>query len=113
MLLDAATVLVAAVVATLYEFKISPIAEVRSFWRGTLIHGRSMGILLALLCGFIISLVLTSRRLHQPTHIAGMMSAGMRLDDQYAHMQPGTTAGDPALGIARSVMCIIAVGSLA
>ena len=89
MLLDAATVFVAAVVATLYEFKMSPIAEVRSFWRGTLIHGRSMGILLALLCGFIISLVLTSRRLHlySPVRLGGY------LHEQRLTIQACLTAG--------------------
>jgi len=49
MVLDALTVFGAAGLATLYEFKMSPIVEVRSFWRGTLIHGRSMGILLTLM----------------------------------------------------------------
>src|SRR4051812_21746220 len=75
MLLDAATVLGAALLATLYEFKLSPIAEVRSFWRGTLIQGRSMGILLALLCGFIVSLIVTSRRLHlySPARLGGYL----------------------------------------
>ena len=75
MLLDAATVLGAALLATLYEFNLSPIAQVRSFWRGTLFHGRPMGILLALLCGFIVSLILTSRRLHlySPARLGGYL----------------------------------------
>ena len=47
----------------LYEFNLSPIAEVRNFWRGTLIQGRSMGILLALMCGFMVSLIISSLRL--------------------------------------------------
>ena len=89
MLLDAATVFVAALVATLYEFKLSPIAEVRSFWRGTLIQGRSMGILLALLCGFIISLIITSRRLHlySPARLGGY------LHEQRLTIQACFTAG--------------------
>jgi hypothetical protein len=37
-----------------YKFHTSPVDEVKGFWHGTLIHGRSMGILLALLCGFTI-----------------------------------------------------------
>src|SRR3954462_10285788 len=75
MLLDAATVIGAALLSTLYEFKLSAIAEVRSFWRGTLIQGRSMGILLALLCGFIVSLIITSRRLHlySPARMSGYL----------------------------------------
>src|SRR6266568_4720755 len=75
MLLDAITVLGAAVIATLAEANTSPIAGVKGFWRGTLIPGRSMGILLALLCGFIVALVLTSRRLHlySPTQLSGFL----------------------------------------
>jgi len=75
MLLDAVTVLGAAFLATLYEFRASPLAEVKWFWHGTLIPGRSMGILLALLCGFIVSLIITSRRLHlySPTRLGGYL----------------------------------------
>jgi exopolysaccharide biosynthesis polyprenyl glycosylphosphotransferase len=40
------------------------VAEARGFWHGTLIHGRSMSILLVLLCGFAGALIMTSRRLH-------------------------------------------------
>jgi exopolysaccharide biosynthesis polyprenyl glycosylphosphotransferase len=89
MLLDALTVVAAALLATLYEFKLSPIAEVRSFWRGTLIRGRSMEILLALLCGFIISLILTSKRLHlySPARLGGY------LHEQRLTVQACFTAG--------------------
>ena len=75
MLLDAVTVFGAAVLATLYEFKLSPINEVRNFWRGTLIQGRSMGILLSLLFGFIVSLIIISRRLHlySPARFGGYL----------------------------------------
>jgi exopolysaccharide biosynthesis polyprenyl glycosylphosphotransferase len=51
-------------VTTIFELHTTPLDEARGFWHGTLIHGRSMGILLALLCGFIFTLVATSRRLH-------------------------------------------------
>ena len=75
MLLDALTVFCAAVVATLYGFQSSPVAQVRSFWHGTLIHGRSMGILSALMLGFIVSLIITSKRLHlySPTRLGGYL----------------------------------------
>jgi exopolysaccharide biosynthesis polyprenyl glycosylphosphotransferase len=75
MLLDALTVFGAALLATLFEFRLSPIAEVRSFWHGTLIQGRSMGILIALLFGFIAALIVTSRRLHlyTPTRLGGYL----------------------------------------
>ncbi|HEY3628968.1 MAG TPA: sugar transferase [Terracidiphilus sp.] len=75
MFLDAVTVVAAAVLATWYELKLSPIAEVRGFWRGSLFHGRSMGILLGLLCGFIVSLIFISKRLHlySPTKLGGYL----------------------------------------
>jgi exopolysaccharide biosynthesis polyprenyl glycosylphosphotransferase len=89
MLLDAATVFGAALLATLFEFKLSPIAEVRSFWRGTLIQGRSMGILLALMFGFIVSLIVISRRLHlyTPARLGGY------LHEQRLTLQACFTAG--------------------
>src|SRR5215472_12935743 len=75
MLLDGLTVFGAAVLATLYEFKLSPIVQVRDFWRGTLIQGRSMGILLSLMFGFIVSLIVISRRLHlySPARLGGYL----------------------------------------
>jgi exopolysaccharide biosynthesis polyprenyl glycosylphosphotransferase len=64
MALDAMTILAAAVYATLDRVHKGPMATARGFWHGTLIHGRSMEILLALLCGFAIALMITSRRLN-------------------------------------------------
>ena len=89
MLLDAITVVAAALIASLYELNLSPIAEVRSFWRGTLFQGRSMGILLALMCGFIISLILISRRLllYSPARLGGY------LHEQRLTVQACFTAG--------------------
>src|ERR1035437_3796129 len=60
MVLDAITILGAAVLATLYELHTGPVTGAKGFWRGTLIHGRSMWILLALLCGFAITLMIAS-----------------------------------------------------
>lgn len=62
--LDVVTVLGAAFVTTLYEFHMSPVAGARDFRQGTLFFGRSMWILLAFLCGFTFTLIVTSRRLH-------------------------------------------------
>ena len=62
--LDLITIVASAVVATVYERHMGPVVGAREFYHGTLFHGRSMGILLALLCGFAVALVLTSRRLH-------------------------------------------------
>jgi exopolysaccharide biosynthesis polyprenyl glycosylphosphotransferase len=63
MVLDALTVLGAAVLATLYEQHTGPVAGARGFVHGTLIQHRSMWILLALLCGFTVTLILISKRL--------------------------------------------------
>jgi exopolysaccharide biosynthesis polyprenyl glycosylphosphotransferase len=89
MFLDAGTVLGAAALATLYEFRMTPLTEARSFWHGTLIQGRSMGILLALLCGFIGSLIVISRRLnlYSPTRLGG------HLHEQGLTVQACFTAG--------------------
>ncbi len=64
MVLDALTILAAATVSTLYKFHTTPVAGARGFWHGNLIAGRSMWILLALLCGFTVMLIMISRRMH-------------------------------------------------
>jgi exopolysaccharide biosynthesis polyprenyl glycosylphosphotransferase len=75
MLLDAATVLVSAIVATIYERHTDPLAGARDLYRGTLFQGWSMEILLALLCGFAISLIVTSKRLnlYSPTRLSSFL----------------------------------------
>ena len=62
--LDVLTVLIAAAVATIFNFHATAIDDVRGIWHGTLIYGRSMWTLLALVCGFAFTLVVTSRRMH-------------------------------------------------
>jgi len=49
MLFDLLTVLVSAIIATIYERHTSPVVGARAFYNGTLFNGRSMWILLALL----------------------------------------------------------------
>jgi exopolysaccharide biosynthesis polyprenyl glycosylphosphotransferase len=75
MFLDALTVLVCAVIATVYERHTTPVNGARQFYHGTLFHGRSMGILLALLCGFTIALIITSKRLnlYTPTRLGSFL----------------------------------------
>jgi exopolysaccharide biosynthesis polyprenyl glycosylphosphotransferase len=75
MVLDTITILGAAVLATLYEMHTGPVAGARGFWHGTLIHGQSKWILLGLLCGFTISLIITSRRLnlYAPTRLTSIL----------------------------------------
>jgi len=75
MFLDILTVCLAAAVTTIFELHTTPIEEARGFWHGTLIHGRSMGILLALLCGFTFTLIAISRRMHlyTPTRLTNFL----------------------------------------
>ena len=89
MVLDVVTVLLAAILSTLFYFGIGPIVGVKAFWHGTLIEGRSMGLLLALLGGFIVALILISRQLHlyTPARLNGF------LHEQRLTLQACFTAG--------------------
>ncbi|HUB52664.1 MAG TPA: sugar transferase [Terracidiphilus sp.] len=75
MALDIITVLGAAALATMYELHTGPVAGARGIWYGTLFHGRSRWILLGLLCGFIFTLIITSRRLnlYTPTRLTSFL----------------------------------------
>jgi exopolysaccharide biosynthesis polyprenyl glycosylphosphotransferase len=64
MALDAITVAVSAVLATLYELHAGSVDWAGAFRRGTLISGRPMWILLLFLCGFMIVLMIASEWLH-------------------------------------------------
>ncbi len=65
MVLDGVTILASAAFVTLYEQHLWSAAGANSMlWHGALIQGSSTGILLAALCGFAASLMITSRRLH-------------------------------------------------
>ena len=64
MMLDVLTVFGAALVAAIIKLHTGPIAGMRGFWHGTLIHGQSTGILTALLVGFTGTLIAVSRGLH-------------------------------------------------
>ena len=69
MALDVITVAGSACLATLFKFDTGVTTGAREFVHGTLIHGRSMGVLLTLLCGYTVSLLLTSRRLNLYTPV--------------------------------------------
>jgi exopolysaccharide biosynthesis polyprenyl glycosylphosphotransferase len=69
MVLDWITIFISALVATFYESHTNSFTGTKGILRGTLFHGRSMGTLLGLLCGFAFALVLTSRRFHLYTPI--------------------------------------------
>jgi exopolysaccharide biosynthesis polyprenyl glycosylphosphotransferase len=64
MAMDTMTVILSVVLATLYRMRIGPLAGARALWRGTLIQHRSMDILAFLLCFFVVSLIIISRRLN-------------------------------------------------
>ena len=75
MAMDVLTIVVSAGFATLYREHKDPLTGARGFWHGTLIHGRPMGILLALLCFFAVSLIMISRRLnlYTPTRLSNIL----------------------------------------
>jgi exopolysaccharide biosynthesis polyprenyl glycosylphosphotransferase len=90
MALDALTILASALLATLYyRVHEGGLRNAKEFWHGTLIHHRAMGILLALLCFFAISLMMMSRRLnlYSPTWI------GDTLHEQRLSVQACLTSG--------------------
>jgi exopolysaccharide biosynthesis polyprenyl glycosylphosphotransferase len=88
-LLDVITVSLAAVIATIYETHTGPLNGARAFYQGTLFQGRSMGMLLAFLCGFTVALIATSRRmnLYNPAILANF------LHEQRLSVQACCTAG--------------------
>ncbi len=75
MFLDFLTVFVSAAIATFYERHTTPVVGARAFFNGTLFSGRSMWILLGLLCGFVTALIITSRRLnlYSPTRLTSFL----------------------------------------
>lgn len=64
MVMDVITVCLAAAATTIFEFHTNPIDGARGFLHGTLFFGRSMWVLLALLCVFTLTLIVISRRMH-------------------------------------------------
>jgi exopolysaccharide biosynthesis polyprenyl glycosylphosphotransferase len=76
MFLDVLTVLLSATIVTIYERHTGPVLGAKAFYRGTLFEGRPMWILLALLCGFTIALIITSRRVHlyTPTRLNSFLN---------------------------------------
>jgi exopolysaccharide biosynthesis polyprenyl glycosylphosphotransferase len=89
MVLDVITIIASAEIAILYRKHTGALMSARSFWHGTLINGRSMGILLALLCFFSITLIITSRRLnlYSPTRLNNAFH------EQFLSLQACLTSG--------------------
>ncbi len=89
MVMDVISIAGAATLATIYKSHTNEGDGVRGLWDGTLLHGRTVWILVALLCGFTIALMITSRRLHlySPTRLTGI------LHEQRLSMQACFTSG--------------------
>jgi exopolysaccharide biosynthesis polyprenyl glycosylphosphotransferase len=75
MVMDGATVLVSAILVTFFEKHIGPVAGAMKIWNSTLTKSHSLGILLAALCGFTISLMITSRslNLYSPARLSNIL----------------------------------------
>jgi len=75
MLLDGMIVFSVALLVTLFKLHNDSVDDVRAFWNGTLIPGKSTEILLGLLFGFILALMVTSRRfnLYSPKMITSFL----------------------------------------
>ena len=76
MVLDLVSIVLAAVFATMYKLRTGPVDGARDLWRGAPFHGRPIWILMALLCGFAITLMITSKRLHlyTPTRLTNILN---------------------------------------
>ncbi|MGO8756924.1 MAG: sugar transferase [Terracidiphilus sp.] len=112
--MDVITVCVAAVIATLYKLRVSPLDSARVFSHGTLFRGRSMGILLALLCGYTLVLIVTSRRLHlyTPTHMTNFLHE-QRMSAQACFTSGLFLAGALYLLQAEDIPRVIVLGTVA
>jgi FlaA1/EpsC-like NDP-sugar epimerase len=75
MALDVVTIFASTTLATMYEMHTGPLEGAEGLWHGTLFHGRSISILLALLCGFTVALIIISKRLtlYAPTKITSVL----------------------------------------
>ena len=86
---DVITVVLSAMLSLVYERHSGDVAGVGEFFHGTLIRGRSLEVLLALLCWFTFSLIIISRRLHlyTPRRLSSI------LHEQGASVQACLTSG--------------------
>ena len=89
MVMDGVTIFLSAILVTLYKQHIGPIDGARELLRSTLINSRSTVLLLAALCGFALSLIITSRglRLYTPTRLNNF------LHEQRLSLQACLTSG--------------------
>jgi exopolysaccharide biosynthesis polyprenyl glycosylphosphotransferase len=80
MVMDAVTVVAAVIVATSAEAYIKLFPGVKEFWEVGLVEGRSTGLLITLLSGFILALIYISKRLnlYSPARLGGFLSEQRR-----------------------------------
>lgn len=73
--MDGATILVSAILVTLFEKRIGPVAGAMQLWNSTPTQSHSLGFFLSVLCGFTVSLMITSRRLnlYSPAHLSNIL----------------------------------------
>jgi len=78
--MDAVTVVAAVIVATSAEAYIKLFPGVKEFWEVGLVEGRSTGLLITLLSGFIVALIYISKRLnlYSPARLGGFLSEQRR-----------------------------------
>jgi exopolysaccharide biosynthesis polyprenyl glycosylphosphotransferase len=72
---DILTILLSVSIALDFQFRTDALDNLRGLKHGTLFQGRSMSILLALLCGYTFALIVTSRRFHlySPTRLTSFL----------------------------------------
>ncbi len=80
MVMDAVTVLAAVIVAACLEAYLKLFPGVKEFWQQSMIERRSTGLLVALLGGFILSLIYISGRLnlYSPARLGGFLNEQRR-----------------------------------
>lgn len=76
MLLDGVTVIAAVIAASLIEADLKFFPGIKAFWKVSLLHSRPTGVLVLLLCGYILALIQVSGRLnlYSPDRLSGFLN---------------------------------------
>ncbi|MGA7829959.1 MAG: sugar transferase [Terracidiphilus sp.] len=64
MFIDGVTTLLSAMLVAIYEQHQNSMTGARNFWNGAFMHDQSIGIMLAALCGFTVSLIIMSKKMN-------------------------------------------------
>lgn len=75
MVMDGATILISAILVTLLVKHIGPVEGARQIWNSALTQNHALWFLISVLCGFTVSLLITSRRLnlYSPAHLSNIL----------------------------------------